>query len=108
MKSQKAKGPWIHRATIRLLTVVFGVLIYWVLGFIVNDIGSIAGPLYSDIEKAYIDDKLVAERKTLEEEQSVLRTQIARKQSEMSLVKDNSENLQKTVNQLTELHKASA
>ncbi len=58
--AQKPKGPWIHRFSIRLFTVILAILTYWVLSFIVEDIESIDGPNYSEIEKAHVDQTLVS------------------------------------------------
>ena len=59
------KGPWVHRFLIRLFTAIFAVLVYWVLGFLVKDIQSIAGPQYDVIEKAHVDQKLVTKQQRL-------------------------------------------
>ena len=49
--SMTTKGPWIHRFSIRLFTLFLAVLVYWVLGFLVQDIESIPGPSYDAIEQ---------------------------------------------------------
>ncbi len=64
----KSKGTWIHRLAIRLFTGVLAVLIFWVLGFFVDDIRSIRGPDYAAIEQKHLDKDLVAKRLTLEKE----------------------------------------
>ena len=56
---KKPKGPWIHRFSIRLFTVILAILVYWVLGFFVQDIESIEGPQYDVIEKTHLDQELV-------------------------------------------------
>jgi len=61
----KPKGPWIHRFSIRLFTLFLAVLVYWVLGFLVQDIESIQGPSYTDIEQRHVDPALVETQKTL-------------------------------------------
>ncbi|HOP52896.1 MAG TPA: hypothetical protein PKW31_08640, partial [Synergistales bacterium] len=61
----KAKGPWIHRFMIYFFTVVLAVLVFWVLGFLVEDIGAIRGPQYTEIEQRYVDQDLVDRAKTL-------------------------------------------
>ncbi len=63
---QKPKGPWIHRSSIRLFTVILAILVFWVLGFLVKDIRSIQGPQYDEIEKKHVDQQLVAKQKELE------------------------------------------
>ena len=38
--NHQVKGRWAFRLLIRLATVVFAVLLYWLLGFIVDDLGN--------------------------------------------------------------------
>ncbi|NCC50819.1 MAG: hypothetical protein EOM20_06330 [Spartobacteria bacterium] len=104
---QKPKGPWIHRFSIRLFTVVLAVLIYWVLGFLVEDIESIPGPRYGAIEDKYVDKELKERSKQLATEITEISRTITNKQDEMQIVRDSSQNLQKTINQLVELQKLS-
>src|SRR5947209_6165691 len=51
------KGPWTHRFLVHLFTVVLTVLIYWLLGFIVDDIGTWPGPEYSAVEQRMLDQQ---------------------------------------------------
>ena len=53
------KGPWMHRFLVHLFTVVLAVLIYWLLGFMVDDIGTAPGPEYSKVEERMLDQNLV-------------------------------------------------
>jgi hypothetical protein len=39
------KGPWIHRVLTIIFTAVFAVLWFWLLGFVVDDVGTSAGAL---------------------------------------------------------------
>jgi len=103
--SSSPKGPWIHRFSIRLFTVILAVLVYWVLGFLVQDIESIQGPQYSEIEKKHVDQSLVEKKGSLIGEIAALDRSIANKRDEMRIVSDSSQNLQKTINQLIELQK---
>ena len=101
----KPRGPWIHRFSIRLFTVILAILVYWVLGFLVGDIESIQGPRYSEIEKEYVDQALVGQEGRLAESIAEIDRDIASKREEMQIVSDSSQNLQKTINQLIELQK---
>lgn len=105
--AQKPKGPWIHRFSIRLFTVILAILTYWVLGFIVEDIESISGPDYGEIEKAHVDQTLVSKQKKLQSDIGAADRDIENKRSEMRIVEDSSQNLQKTINQMIELQKVS-
>ena len=101
----KPRGPWIHRFSIRLFTVILAILVYWVLGFLVGDIESIQGPRYSKIEKEYVDQALVEQEGRLAESIAEIDRDIASKREEMQIVSDSSQNLQNTINQLIELQK---
>ena len=106
MKTEpKSKGTWIHRFSIRLFTLVLAVLIFWVLGFFVNDIRSIRGSDYSVIEKKHLDKDLVARRAALEKQIAELTQQITNQTEKQRVVGDSSRNLQQTINQLIELQK---
>lgn len=101
----RSKGTWIHRFAIRLFTVVLAVLIYWVLGFFVNDIRSVHGPDYAEIEKTYLDKELVAKKEALERQIAESTRQIANQSERQRVVGDSSRNLQQTIGQLIELQK---
>jgi len=102
---QKPKGPWIHRFSIRLFTVILAILVYWVLGFLVDDIESIKGPQYNLIMKKYVDQGLLDKQKVLNQEITKADRNIKDKRDEMKIVRDSSQNLQKTIGQLIELQK---
>jgi predicted RNA-binding Zn-ribbon protein involved in translation (DUF1610 family) len=101
----KSKGTWIHRFAIKLFTVVLAVLIFWTLGFFVDDIRSIPGPNYSAIEQKHLDKDLVNKRRDLEDQIADLSRQIDNQEEKQRVVGDSSRNLQQTINQLIELQK---
>lgn len=101
----KSKGTWLHRFAIRLFTLVLAVLIFWVLGFFVDDIRSIRGPDYETIEQQHLDKELVARRDALEKQVADLTRQIENQTEKQRVVGDSSRNLQQTINQLIELQK---
>ncbi len=99
------KGPWINRMAIRLFTLVFALLVFWVLGFLVDDIGSIRGPQYSAIEREYVEQELVATQKSLQSQIARLGRTMTAQRERMKIAGDSSRNLQKTIGQLIELQK---
>lgn len=101
----KSKGIWIHRFVIRLLTIVLAVLIFWALGFCVDDIRDIHGPDYYTIEKQHLNKDIVAKRAELETQIAELTRQIDHQTEKQRIVGDSSRNLQQTINQLIELQK---
>jgi hypothetical protein len=101
------KGPWINRIAIHLLTVALTILIFWFLGFLVEDIKTIEGPRYEDTEKEYVDQALVAQLEELQARFDEVKRTIENRQEEQRIVGDSSESLQRTINQLIELQKLS-
>ena len=60
------KGPWIHRFLTIFFTLIFAVLWFWLLGFIVDDIGSWPGPSYAELERQRLDPALVTQADALQ------------------------------------------
>jgi hypothetical protein len=104
---EKPKGPWFQRFLINFFTVVLAVLVFWVLGFLMEDIESISGPGYSDIESRFVDRGLVDRSKQLAGEIAGTARAIEAKRDEMKIISDSSSNLQGTINQLIELQRLS-
>ncbi|MGI5869532.1 MAG: hypothetical protein ACOX9C_08845 [Kiritimatiellia bacterium] len=101
----KSRGTWWNRFAIHLFTFVLGLLIFWVLGFFVNDIQSIRGPEYRDVEQKHVDKELVAKLGSLEGQIAEVSRQIENETARQRMVGDSSRNLQQTINQLLELQK---
>ncbi len=107
MKEKAARGTWDVRQLIRLCTVVLGILVFWLLGFLVEDIESIRGPDYGEIERQYVAASLVDKQEQLERQIADLDRAIANKREQQRLVGDSSQNLQRTINQLLDLQRLS-
>lgn len=106
MNSQaQSKGPWITRFSIRLLTLAFAVLVFWLLGFIVKDIRTLQGPDFGEITERHIDQSLLDKQNELGERLAELDRQIKNKTEQQKVTGDSSRNLQQTINQLLELQK---
>jgi predicted RNA-binding Zn-ribbon protein involved in translation (DUF1610 family) len=101
----KSKGTWIHRFAIRLFTGVLAILIFWVLGFLVDDIRSVRGPDYQSIEAKYLDKGLQTKQAALQKQIDELTSQISNQTEKQKLLGDSSRNLQQTINQLVELQR---
>jgi hypothetical protein len=101
------KGPWLNRAIIWVLTLVFGVLVYLLEGFFLRDIETVDGPDWAVIETNYVDAALSQRSKDLSLQISDLDRQIARQKEEQRILSDGSRNLQQTIGQLVELQKLS-
>lgn len=101
----QAKGTWLSRFAIRSFTIILTILIYWFLGFLVEDIESIQGPDYAVIEKRYLNTTLVTKEEDLSKQISELSHQIDNQTEKQKVIGDSSRNLQETMAQLIEVKK---
>ena len=107
MKQKSARGAWGVRLLIRIFSVVFGILFFWLLGFVVLDIESIPGPDYHEIEKKHVSAELVDGKEKTEAKIADLERDIENNRARQLETADKSKNLQTTINQLLELQKLS-
>jgi len=103
--TQTHKGPWTHRLLVYFFTVLFGLLIYWLLGFVLRDIGTWPGPVFADTEKRLGDPKLAQEAVTIQEQIDEARRATESRQQRQKVLRDSTSNSEKTMNQLLELQK---
>ncbi|NOY80884.1 MAG: hypothetical protein GXP31_07740 [Kiritimatiellaeota bacterium] len=101
----KAKGTWVHRFSIRFFTGVLTVLVFWLLGFLVQDIRAIRGPNYAVIEKRHLAPTLVNKQEALAKQIADLTRRIKNQTEKQRVLGDSSRNLQQTMTQLLELQK---
>ncbi len=99
------KGPWTHRFLVHLFTVILAVLVYWLLSFIIDDIGSWPGPQYADLEQQRLDQSLVATSRDLQVKLADTERQIASQRVRQTILRDSTTNSQTTMNQLLEIQR---
>ena len=58
---RRFKGTWGQRFAIYFFSLLFGVLVYWLLGFITRDIGSLRGPELAQVETNYLESDLLVQ-----------------------------------------------
>ncbi|WP_437225920.1 hypothetical protein SH661x_004305 [Planctomicrobium sp. SH661] len=101
------QGTWLQRWLVRLFTLLFALLIYWLLGFLLNDISTLPGPDYSELEKSMLDPQLQARSTQLSEQQATLNQRLGTEQSRQQILRDSTENAQTTMNQLLQFQRLS-
>ena len=105
MNTKRNQGPWTHRWLVRLFTLLLGVLIYWLLGFVVDDIGSLPGPDFSLLEQQQLDASLAETSKELATQIEETQRQIQDQQARQSTLRDSTDNSQRTMNQLLDFQR---
>lgn len=99
------QGPWTQRALVWVFAVALGLLVYWLLTFIVNDIATWPGPDYRQLEQQMLDPALIREQRAIKEETEDVQRQIAERQGRQSLLRDSTRSSEQTMNQLLEIHR---
>lgn len=104
-QTRKGGGPWTHRLLVYGFSLAFGVLVYWLLNFIVRDIATWPGPDYQQVEKSILDQKIVAEVESLRTRIEEAERAIGSRKQRQEVLRDSTSNSEKTMNQLLELQK---
>jgi predicted RNA-binding Zn-ribbon protein involved in translation (DUF1610 family) len=102
---KKQETPKLLRFLVILFSALFFVLAMWLLGFVVDDIGTIAGPSYESVELRHLDPDRVAKRKGLEADLAeVIKLQTDQKERQ-TLLRDSTNSSKETMNQLLEMQR---
>ena len=100
---KKARGTFWMRAGILLLAVVFGVLVYWSVGFLLGDIEVFRRPDWESLSRARTDAGLRERLVTLERQMEELQHQHTLLEQQRGFIRDSSGSLQVTVDNLFKL-----
>lgn len=100
-----ARGPWTHRLLIGFFSLLFALLVYWMLGFVVRDIGTWPGPSYQDVEAKLQDPGARAEINRLQTEIEAANRSINEQKQRQAVLRSSTENSERTMTQLLELQK---
>jgi predicted RNA-binding Zn-ribbon protein involved in translation (DUF1610 family) len=95
----------LHRAGVVIFTALAGVLFFWLLGFVVDDIGAMQGPQLSEAEKGIVDPGLVKQEEAIDGKLAAVRSEIDSLNARQALLKDSTKSSQETMNQLLEVQK---
>lgn len=101
----KHKGPWLHRFLVGLFTIVLTLLVFWLLGFVTDDIGNLRGPLLTDVEKTFLSESLLNENKEIDRQLAETGRNISDQQHRQALLRDSTSGFQRTMNQLLEMQR---
>lgn len=101
----KPPGPWTHRFLVHTFSVLFAVLLYWLLGFVLRDIGTWPGPDYAALERALVDPQVLKESEGLKTQIEDVSRSVTEQQQQQALLRDSAANAERTMNQLLELNR---
>ena len=100
---KKARGTLWMRSGILLLATLFGVLVYWSLGFLLDDVEVFRRPDWEEFSRARLDSSLSANLEALERRMAELDHQHTLLEQQRGFIRDSSGSLQITVDNLFKL-----
>lgn len=103
--TRSPQGPWLHRFLLYLVAVAFGLLIYWLLGFVMRDITTWPGPDVAIIEQSLLDPQQRADLEDLHRRMATTRRAIQADRQRQAVLRDSTGNSERTMNQLLELQR---
>ena len=101
-----SKGPWINRFLVWLFSIFLALTSFWLINFIIEDVGKVAGPNYDEVLQEFQDKNAISKSKIFTEHINKIKTQISNKEEEQRLLKDSTETSQRTMNQLIDLQRS--
>jgi len=105
LEESKNKGPWLHRFLIWLFSIALTLLIFWLLGFVTDDIGALPGPSNQEVEEHFLSTSLLDEGKQNDKLLAETGRDIAEQQRRQALLRDSTSGFQRTTNQLLEMQR---
>ncbi len=100
-----SRGPRTHRVLVYGFSLLFAVLVYWLLGFVVRDLAAWPGPVYADLEKEMLSAELLQESQELRDQITSAKQAIAEQQQRQTVLRDSTANSERTMNQLLEIQR---
>jgi hypothetical protein len=107
MAKTPQKGSWFQRGLVWLFTLLFGLLAYWLLSFLVDDISHWPGPDYQALEAQMLDPQIKEKTQDIEKRAATLQREISTQQARQAILRDSTENAQTTMNQLLQFQRLS-
>ena len=99
------KGPWLQQFLVYLFTGIFALLSYWLLGFLIDDIGNWPRPQSDEVEKRRLDPSLIEQSLALRNKADDIDRRMREQKERQIILRDSTTNSQGTMNQLLEIQK---
>ena len=87
------RGTWFQRLLVWLFAALLSLLIYWLCGFVIDDIGNLPRPLYSDLEAQLLPKSLVDNVKQIDEKLSEVGRSITNETTRLKLLRESQQSL---------------
>jgi hypothetical protein len=101
------KGPLFHRIVVNGFSVLFSLLLFWLIGFVLSDIGRWERPDFETLQDEFIPQELVDEQDNLNKEKERLELQIRHQQESQEILQTSMNSSEQTMKQFLEIHRLS-
>lgn len=99
----RPRGPWTQRVGVVVFTVLTGMLVFWLLDFVVDDIGQKRGPDRASVEKSELDPIVVGQLQAVDKQIAALVSSVENLKARQVLLRDSTTSSQQTMNQLLDM-----
>ena len=97
------RGPWHQRALTVALSVIYGVLLFWLLGFLVNDLGRWPAPDYAVVERSHLDPLALDSLRGLQQQRAQVGGDIDAAGERQATLRDSTASAETTLHRLLDL-----
>lgn len=104
---QRRHGPWHQRALTVALSAIYGVLLFWLLGFLVNDLGRWPGPDYAAVERGHLDPLALDSLRGLQQQRAQVGGDIDAAGERQATLRDSTASAETTLHRLLDLQRLS-
>lgn len=101
----KRQGPRFIRVLVIVFSCILGILVYWLLGFVFDDIDTLQGPDYAAITSQYLDQTSLQKEADLNRQLEQIGRQSTDVREKQALLKESTSTSQQTLNQLLEMQR---
>ena len=101
----KRKAPWTHRLAIWFFSILLGLLVFWLTGYLRHDIRTWPGPDYQALEDRMLDPDLRVRRDALNEQLAQAQRTITEQRQRQGVLRDSTASTRETMNQLLEFQR---
>lgn len=101
----KREGPRFLRVLVMVFSCILGVLVYWFLDFVFDDIDTLRGPDYVLTERPHLDPATVQQESALDRELAQVRSQMSDVRERQALLRESTSTSQQTLSQLLEMQR---
>src|SRR5690606_13760549 len=104
-ETPKRKAPWTHRPAIWFFSILLGLLVFRLTGYLRHDIRTWPGPDYQALEDRMLDPDLRLRRDALNEQLAQAQRAISEQRQQQGVLRDSTASTRETMNQLLEFQR---